>query len=68
MLTFAVPVGQIALATPGACCNPVTKALVATPTPAATSGPTAGIKARPAVSAVSTSPRKEFVFFSGSTS
>ena len=62
----SVPEGHIALATPGACCNPVSRtvnpALAATDMPS----PTAGIKAKPAVRAVKRSFRPRRVFCSGS--
>ena len=67
-----VPVGQMALATPGACCNPATRALAAVAVASSMPKAVADIsgtdkKAKPAVRAVRTSPRTKLVFLSGST-
>ena len=65
-LVSSVPEGHIALATPGACCNPVSRtvnpALAAADTPA----PTAGMKAKLAERAVKRSFRPKRVFWSWS--
>lgn len=72
--TSDVPVGQIACATPGACCNPVTKAFPTTVAASVTTeaasaaAPISGkpMNARPAERAVSMSSKIRLVFFLGS--
>ena len=67
-----MPVGQMALATPGACCKPATRALAAVAVASSMPKAAADIsgtdrKANPPVKAVRTSPRIKLDVLSGST-
>ena len=65
-----VPFGQMAAATPGACCKPVSNVFPAAAAAAETPAPISGspMNARPAVRAVRRSPRIKLVFCWGSSS
>ena len=63
----SVPAGQIALATPGACCSAVTRTVTPAFVAADTPSPMPGMNASPAVRAVKRSVRSKRVCCFGST-